>query len=184
MVTTEVPARFTHRYLDPGERLGEILFGLIMVLTFTATARAALGDNPDSGRQLLIAAAGCNIAWGIIDGGMYIMAAMLGRAREAQAEALARGGTPTHTRVTAEDIKGAIACFWLVVACTIPASLPFMLVDDAYFALRLSNGLLLVMLFLVGYSWGRFANTSRWIAGLVFLVIGLFLVALAIALGG
>jgi len=71
-----------------------------------------------------------------------------------------------------------------VVACTIPASLPFMVVDDAYVALRLSNGLLLVMLFLVGYSWGRFANTSRWIAGLVFLVIGLLLVALAIALGG
>jgi hypothetical protein len=184
MATTEVPARFTHRYLDPGERLGEILFGLIMVLTFTATARATLGDSPDAGRQLLIAAIGCNIAWGIIDGGMYIMAAMLGRAREAQAEALGRGGTPTRTRVTAEDIKGAIACFWLVVACTIPASVPFMLIDDAYLALRISNAVLLVLLFLVGYHWGRFANTSRWTAGLVFLVIGVLLVFLAIALGG
>jgi hypothetical protein len=184
MTTAQVSARFAHRYLDPGERLGEVLFGLIMVLTFTATARATLGDSPDAGRQLLIAALGCNIAWGIIDGGMYIMAAMLERAHEAQAEARARGGTPARTRLTAEDIKGAIACFWLVVACTIPASLPFMFIDNAYFALRLSNGLLLVMLFLVGYNWGRYANTSRWISGLVFLVIGLMLVALAIALGG
>lgn len=184
MPTTDMPARFTHRYLDPGERLGEILFGLIMVLTFTATARAALGDNPDSGRQLLIAALGCNIAWGIIDGGMYIMAAMLDRAHQAQAEARDHGVPPIHTRVTAEDIKGAIACFWLVVACTIPASLPFMVVDDPSLALRLSNGLLLVMLFVVGYEWGRYANTSRWISGLVFLVIGVLLVFLAIALGG
>jgi hypothetical protein len=184
VTTADVPARFTHRHLDPGERLGEILFGLIMVLTFTATARAALGDNPDSGRQLLIAALGCNIAWGIIDGGMYIMAAMLARAHQAQAEARARGGPPIPTRLIAADVKGAIACFWLVVACTIPASLPFIFVDDPYFALRLSNGLLLVMLFVAGYEWGRFANTSRWVSGLVFLVIGVLLVFLAIALGG
>ena len=184
MTTADVPARFAQRYLDPGDRLGEILFGLIMVLTFTATARATLGDSPDAGRQLLLAAVGCNIAWGIIDGGMYIMAAMLERAREAQAESLARGGTPARTRIIADDVKGAIACFWLVVACTIPASIPFMVVGDPYFALRLSNGLLLVMLFLVGYAWGRHVNTSRWISGLVFLVIGLLLVLLAIALGG
>ena len=185
MTTAEVLARFTHRYLDPGERLGEILFGLIMVLTFTATARATLGDSPDSGRQLLIAALGCNVAWGIIDGGMYIMTAMLGRAREASAEARARGVSPAnHTRVTVDDIKGATGCFLLVVACTIPASLPFMFVDDSYLALRLSNGLLIAMLFLAGYAWGYHANTSRWIAGLVFLVIGVLLVLLAIALGG
>ena len=56
---------FLRRYLDAGERLGEVLFGLIMVLTFTLTAREVLGDEPESGRHLLIAALGCNIAWGI-----------------------------------------------------------------------------------------------------------------------
>jgi VIT1/CCC1 family predicted Fe2+/Mn2+ transporter len=184
MPPPDAPSGFIQRYLDPGERLGEILFGLIMVLTFTSTARAALGDSPDAATELLIAALGCNIAWGIIDGGMYIMSAMLERAREAQAEARAHATTAIHTRVTMDDIKGAVACFWLVVVCTIPASVPFMVIDDAYLALRVSNGLLLVMLFLVGYYWGHYANTSRWIAGLVFLVVGLILVAIAIALGG
>jgi hypothetical protein len=75
--------RFVQRYLDPGERLGEILFGLIMVLTFTLTARATLGEE-ESTRSLL-AALGCNLAWGIIDGGMSIMSAMLDRARQAHA---------------------------------------------------------------------------------------------------
>jgi hypothetical protein len=31
-------SRFTERHLDPASRLGEILFGLIMVLTVTLTA--------------------------------------------------------------------------------------------------------------------------------------------------
>jgi hypothetical protein len=32
--------------------------------------------------------------------------------------------------------------------------------------------------------WGGHANANRWVTGLVFLVIGLVLVAVAIALGG
>jgi hypothetical protein len=181
---SDSPPRFVHRYLDPGERLGEILFGLIMVLTFTSTARAALGDDPNAGRQVMIAAIGCNIAWGIIDGGMYIMHAMLRRAHEAQAEARARGGSLVPTRLTMDDLKGAAACFWLVVACTIPASVPFMLFEDPYVAVRTSNALLLGMLFVAGFMWGGHANTNRWGAGLVFLAVGLILVAIAIVLGG
>jgi hypothetical protein len=152
-----------------------------MVLTFTLTARAALGEE-GSARELLIAALGCNIAWGIIDGGMYIMAAMLDRAREAQANA--HGGAVPHTRMTAEDFKGALACCWLVIASAIPAIVPFMVMNDPYIALRTSNALLVGMLFVVGFSWGGYANTSRWISGLVFLLIGTSLVLVAIALGG
>ena len=181
MTPSAVSSRFVHRYLDPGERLGEILFGLIMVLTFTLTARATLGDV-GSDRALLIAALGCNIAWGIIDGGMFIMSSMLARAREARAAA----GTapPPATRVTGEDLKGALACAWLVVASTIPVAVPFMIIDDDYVALRTSNALLLALLFLVGFAWGHYANTSRWVAGTVCLMIGLILVTVAIALGG
>jgi VIT1/CCC1 family predicted Fe2+/Mn2+ transporter len=178
------PARFTHRYLDPGERLGEILFGLIMVLTFTATARATLGDSPDSARELLIAALGCNIAWGIIDGGMYIMSAMLERAAEARERATAQGVPVERTGIHGDDVKGALACAWLVIATTFPVALPFLIFDDALFAIRLSNALLVVMLFLVGYQWGGYANVNKWIAGAVFTAVGLVLVAIAIALGG
>ena len=54
-------------------RLGEILFGLIMVLTITLTAGLTVADGPQGVRQLLFAAIGCNVAWGIIDAVMYIM---------------------------------------------------------------------------------------------------------------
>ena len=175
--------RFVHRYLDPGERLGEILFGLIMVLTFTSTARATLGEE-GSARELLVAALGCNIAWGIIDGGMFIMSAMLERGREAVARAVDSGTLPPRTRLQADDVKGAIACFWLVFASTLPVAIPFLLFDDAHFAVRLSNTLLVAMLFAVGYQWGGLANVGKWTAGAIFTGVGLILVAIAIALGG
>lgn len=75
---------FARGYLDPGDRLGEVLFGLIMVLTFTLTADLTLHDGRASARELMAAAIGCNVAWGIIDGGMYIMGALLERARRAK----------------------------------------------------------------------------------------------------
>ena len=65
--------RFVPRYLDPASRLGEILFGLIMVLTVTLTAGLTVDEGRAGVRQLLFAAIGCNIAWGIIDAVMYIM---------------------------------------------------------------------------------------------------------------
>ena len=170
--------RIIPRYLDPGERLGEVLFGLIMVLTFTLTAGLTIGDTPDARRELLIAAIGCNIAWGIIDGGMYIMGAMLGRAREAV------GSGSTRGRIVKDDLIGAFACFLLVVVSLVPAAVPFMIVDDAHRALRTSNALLVGMLFLTGYLWGREARTNQWWAAVVFLVVGLTLVGVAIALGG
>jgi hypothetical protein len=72
---------FLSRYLEPADRLNEVLFGLIMVLTFTLTAGIAVGDSPEAGRELLIATIGCNIAWGLIDGAMYLTTCLLERSR-------------------------------------------------------------------------------------------------------
>lgn len=60
------------RVLDPLERLSEILFGIIMVLTFTVSLRVARADRAQV-REMLIGALGCNLAWGLIDGIMYLM---------------------------------------------------------------------------------------------------------------
>ena len=73
--------------LDPSERIAEVLFGLIMVLTFTGSLSAAEAGRDDV-RAMLIGALGCNIAWGIIDGVLYLMG-VLARARE-QPEGLPR----------------------------------------------------------------------------------------------
>jgi hypothetical protein len=59
-------------FLDPLERFSEILFGVIMVLTFTVSLRVARADRLQV-REMLIGALSCNLAWGMIDGIMYIM---------------------------------------------------------------------------------------------------------------
>ena len=55
--------------LDPIERISEVLFGLIMVLTFTGSLSVAEAGREDV-RVMLLGALGCNLAWGIIDGGL------------------------------------------------------------------------------------------------------------------
>jgi hypothetical protein len=61
--------------LDPMDRISEVLFGLIMVLTFTGSFSAAQAGRADI-REMLLGALGCNLAWGIIDGVMYLMACL------------------------------------------------------------------------------------------------------------
>jgi len=69
-----------HRFIDPATSLTEILFGLIMTLTFTLGAGIVVQDEGREGaRQLLIAALGCNIAWGIIDGAFYLITQLFER---------------------------------------------------------------------------------------------------------
>jgi uncharacterized BrkB/YihY/UPF0761 family membrane protein len=66
--------------LDPMERISEILFALIMALTFTCSFSVA-GAGREKVRELLIGAVGCNLAWGIIDAAFYLMGSfnMLGQ---------------------------------------------------------------------------------------------------------
>src|SRR6186713_2165030 len=67
------------RVLDPIDRVAEVLFGLIMVLTFTGSLSVAEAGRDDV-RTMLIGALGCNVAWGIIDGLLYLMGCLAERA--------------------------------------------------------------------------------------------------------
>ena len=88
-------SRFTERHLDPASRLGEILFGFIMVLTVTLTASFTVADGKKGVRQLLLAAIGSNVAWGIIDASMYIMNVMVVRRGKIRlVEAVQRASDP------------------------------------------------------------------------------------------
>jgi VIT family protein len=217
---------WVERRLDPGERLGEVLFGLVMVLTFTLTAGLGVAEGREGVRALLASAIGCNIAWGIIDGVFYIMGGLFHRGRrnrlarslrqmpeeeaavavvaEELDESLAdisspqerrrlyrdivqvvRRSEPPKVRVTREDLGGALASFWLVVVSTIPAALPFLIFrDQPRFALRVSNGLLIAMIFLVGFRWARYTGGSGWRTGAALAAMGIALVAIAVAFGG
>lgn len=60
------------RVLAPADRASEILFGLIMVLTFTLSL-GATGTGRADVQVVLLGALGCNLAWGLIDAVMYLM---------------------------------------------------------------------------------------------------------------
>ena len=64
----------SRRVLDPVSRASEILFGLIMVLTFTLSLAGAEAGRADV-RAVLLGMLGCNLAWAIIDAVMYLMGA-------------------------------------------------------------------------------------------------------------
>ena len=67
-------------FLTPVDRASEVLFGLIMVLTFTGSLSAAEAGRAEV-RAMLIGALGCNIAWGIIDAILYLMGSLAERGR-------------------------------------------------------------------------------------------------------
>ena len=51
-------------------------------------------------------------------------------------------------------------------------------------ALRVSNAIAIVMLFLTGYAFGRMTGRQPWLVGISMVVLGSILVGLTKALGG
>jgi hypothetical protein len=226
MSSTERHSSLMHRYLDPATSLAEVLFGLIMTLTFTLGAGMVIeNEGREGARQLLVAVLGCNVAWGIIDGVLYVLGQLFLRGRirrlarsvhnapdDAGATAVVaeeldgffaditqpaernalylrvathlRSRPVANNNVRKDDILGGLTSFWLVVLSCVPAAIPFLLFDNARLALRVSNAILLALLFIAGWLWARFTLGKPWLVGLGFLVGGAALVAIAIALGG
>src|SRR5689334_8382011 len=69
------------RLLDPVDRISEVLFGLIMVLTSTMTLSVLTAGRADV-KTMIIGALGCNLAWGIIDAGIYLIGILDERGRD------------------------------------------------------------------------------------------------------
>lgn len=214
--------RLPDRVLEPVERFSEILFGLIMALTITGAVSVATADRLTI-RTMLFAALGCNIAWGIIDAGMYLMARLGERGRNVLAVRAVRettnrddahriiaeelppllapafhstqlelireriNGIPASevsARLTGRDWRGALGVCILVILSTFPVVIPFIVIADARLALRISNALAVILLFLCGFLFGRHAGLQPLTTGLVMVGVGIALVSIAIALGG
>jgi hypothetical protein len=79
---TPLSAKSSARILEPMDRISEVLFGLIMALTFTLTLGVVTADSIEV-RTMLLAALGCNLAWGIIDASVFLMARFNQRGRNA-----------------------------------------------------------------------------------------------------
>ena len=90
----DLEAQGQGRLIEPIDRISEVLFGLFMVLTFTGTVSVASAGSDDV-KLMLAAAIGCNIAWGFVDGVMYVLRTLVSRAREATfARAVRAAGQP------------------------------------------------------------------------------------------
>jgi VIT1/CCC1 family predicted Fe2+/Mn2+ transporter len=210
------------RVLEPVERVSEVLFGLIMVLTFTGSLSIAESGRDDI-RTMLIGALGCNLAWGIIDGVFYLMGCLAEKGRNLmtyhavrkaadpqKAQRLIAGALPAvvasvlqpaelesvrqrllelpeppaRAQLGKSEWVGAIGVFLLVFLSTFPVAVPFIFMQNAGQAMRVSNVIAMVMLFIAGAGYGRCVGRSPWAFGLSMVILGGILVALTIALGG
>jgi len=218
----ETEAKFFKRVLNPMERISEVLFGLIMVLTITCSFSVASSGSTQV-RHMLFGALGCNLAWGTIDAVMYLMGRYSDRGRGILAlRSLRASSTPAEGRqiivdamppvlasvispaeldhirhklmqlpeppdrphLVMEDWSGALGVFLLVTVATFPVVIPFAVGSDPQRALRISNAIAIFILFLTGYSYGRYAGRHPWRTGLIMVVVGCAMVGLTIALGG
>lgn len=211
----------TRQILDPVERTSEVLFGLIMVLTFTGSISVAEAGQAEM-REVLVGAVGCNLAWGIVDAVMYLTASFIERARslktltalrraadperayeiiraalppvlasvlndadvEILRQRLNRIDVPPHVRPHARDFAGALAVFLLVFLSTFPVALPFLLLTDVRFALRMSNVTAAALIFATGWTLGTYTGRGGFRTGLETVVVAVVLVAITMALGG
>jgi hypothetical protein len=207
--------------LDPIERISETLFGLIMVLTATGTLSVVTADRAATGTMIL-AALGCNLAWGIIDGWLYLMGRLVDRARrlltfravhnardaeavrqaiadilpsglaehlsaeqlDTMGQALLQTHEPPTPRLLKTDWFGALAICLVVFLSTFPVVIPFFFIDEVRPALRTSNAIAIVMLFVCGYAFGRCTGHRPLMMGLLMVAIGIALSGISILLGG
>jgi hypothetical protein len=106
MLTTTLSKDFhtsSRRALDPVDRVAEVLFGLIMVLTFTGSLSVAEAGRDDV-RAMLVGALGCNLAWGVIDAILYLMGCLAERSRQLMTfRAVRTAASPERARALLAD---------------------------------------------------------------------------------
>lgn len=216
------PIKSSKHVLDPADRVSEILFGLIMVLTFTGSLSVAEAGRDDV-RVMLIGALGCNLAWGIIDGVFYLMGCLAEKGQGLATLRAVRGSKsskeaarliavalppvvasvvrpeeletlyqrlknlpepPARSRLAKDDWHGAIGVFLLVFLSTLPVAVPFVFMQSAGPALRVSNAVAIAMLFLCGCAFGHLTGRRPVRVGVAMVVLGAVLVGLTMVLGG
>lgn len=208
--------------LNATDRASEILFGVIMALTFTCSIGIANAKNTEIS-QLVIAAISCNIAWGLVDATAHLVSTIAERSRSRtilnsirssmekdRAREYIAGSLPSAVAsvlkteelddirnrminlpelppvvwVTARDIKRSLLIFLLMFFSTFPIVIPFIFIKDTQIALRVSNLVAVVIMFLCGWSVAKYVGFNKWIMSISMTLIGVLLVLITIVLGG
>jgi len=208
--------------LNTMDRVAEILFGLIMALTFTCSIGIANKEKTEI-RELLIAAIGCNLAWGLVDAIMFLFGVIAHKSRsrtileqirtisepEIARKYIADSLPPVvasvtgteelermrrnlislpysnqKIRITTKDLKKAFAIFSLLFFSTFPLVVPFVFIGDTKLALRVSNLVAIVLMFLCGWALAGYVGFNKWVMSIAMTIIGTLLVLITVALGG
>lgn len=222
---------FLSNLIDPIDRLVETIYSVLILLTFTLAFRifmlepgAAVTD--DYVIELLSGATIAIIAWGVIDGIVYLLAEVLERGerhrilwylhsadnQEEEIEVIADeldfilepiasddqrarlykevvshliDSEPQPVRLKREDFIGALTCVLIAIVSVLPSFVPFLIFRYDYpLAIRISNLVSFAVLFYAGYEWGKYTGVNPWRIGLLLVLIGVLLVAIAIPFGG
>jgi VIT1/CCC1 family predicted Fe2+/Mn2+ transporter len=91
---------------------------------------------------------------------------------------------PERARLGKDDWLGAVGVFLLVFLSTFPVVIPFIFMRNAGSALRVSNLIAILMLFLAGCAFGRITGRRLWVVGISMVVLGSILVGITMVLGG
>jgi hypothetical protein len=140
------------------------------VLTLNSVRSA---PNPEEGRRAL--------AHGLPDA---VAAALTPAELESLRARLLAANLPDRARLAGRDWAAAFAVFAWVFLVTFPVAIPFMFIDVSDVALRVSNGVAVAMLCVVGYAYGKCIGRNPWATAAITVVAGAIIVAATIALGG
>jgi len=96
-----------------------------------------------------------------------------------------REAEPRAIGLKREDVIGAVAMVLLYVVAVLPSLLPLlMLPNDTAMAIRVSNVVSFVVIFVAGYVWGIHTDTNPWKTGLLLSSVCLAMVLVGVWLGG
>lgn len=221
------------RLLDPIDVLAEAIYSVLILLTFTLAVRITSGASVKPVAEgyvleFVLAALGAILAWGLIDGVMYVLLELFQRSEryqflaqiqhaeddqagltviaeeldyvldpitsEAERQLLyqsilshLRRSQPPPPRISLrrEDLLGALGSLIVAVVSVIPSLLPLILLRHNFeVAIRVSNVVSALVLFVAGYRWGIYTESHPWRSGLLLVAVAALMVAIAIPLGG
>ncbi len=104
------PTRSSRRFLEPIDRATEVLCGLVIVLTFTCSLSVAQAGRADV-RMMFIGALGCSLAWGIIDGMLYLLGCLAEKRQRLRTFRAVRNATDPQSaqRLIADALPPVVA---------------------------------------------------------------------------
>jgi hypothetical protein len=100
--------------LSPVDRISEMLFGLLMALSFTGAVSVTEAGREEV-RVMFVAALGCNLAWGLVDAVMYLVRTVADRGRwltlvhSVRAAPDAQTGRAVLERSLSRDMAGLVS---------------------------------------------------------------------------